>query len=425
MDLKKYYSRKDIQKAILKISQNREVSVMFNNTFGKRPDTLQFENDILELAKKGATSFHISEEHWTNPLLLKPGMTQKQLNELRTGFDIILDIDGPFEFSTITAELIIEALKFHDVKNISCKFSGNKGWHIGISFKALPNKINNQDIKLLFPETPKVIAEYLKNMIKEPLASKILEKYQIKELEKLVDKNKKLLENNVFNPFSIVDIDTILISNRHLFRAPFSIHEKSSLISIPIKPEDILNFKKEQAKIENIKTDIEFLDDSKVKEGEASNLVIQAFDYYQKTQEKQEVKIKREFEPIKNAIDSKHFPPCITNSLNKGLNDGKKRFLFILINFLKSTGYSIEKITEIINKWNKKNEQPLKQGYIQAQLTWHKKQKENILPPNCSNLNYYKDIGICKPDNWCKFIKNPVNYSTRKIRILKQNKNSD
>ena len=417
MDLRKYYSRKDIQKELLKISENREVSVMFGaNSFGKRPDTLQFDNDILELAKKGATSFHISEEHWTNPLLLKPGMTQKQLNDLRIGYDVILDIDGPFEFSTITAELIIEALKFHDVKNISLKFSGNKGWHIGIPFKALPDKINNQDIRLLFPETPKVIAEYLKNMIKEPLSKKILEKYKIEELEKIISKKIKS-----FDPFEIVDVDTILISNRHLFRSPYSFHEKSELFSIPIKIEDISKFKKEQAKIENVKTDIKFLDDSKVKENEASNLVIQAFDYYQKIQQKKEVKVKKTFEPIKNKIDAKNFPPCIALTLNKGLLDGKKRFLFILMNFLKSVGYQIEETAEIIKEWNKKNEQPLKEGYIQAQISWHKKQKEIILPPNCSNLSYYQDTAICKPDNWCKFIKNPVNYATRKKRVLKRN----
>lgn len=397
---------------------------MFDNSFGKRPDTLQFENDILELAKKGATSFHISEEHWTNPLLLKPGMTKKQLDGLRKGFDVILDIDGPFELSTLTTNLIMEALKFHDVKNISCKFSGNKGWHIGIPFKALPDKINNMDIKDLFPETPKLIAIYLKEMIKDLLSSKLLENYKIEELARLTNKKEEnLVKNKPFDPFSIVDIDTILISSRHLFRAPYSFHEKSGLISIPINPKDILKFKKEQAKIENVKTDIEFLNDTITKEGEASNLVIQAFDYYQKIQQKEEIKIKKEFSPIKNAINVKYFPPCIINSLDKGLPDGKKRFLFILTNFLKSTGYPIQEIEKIIEKWNKKNDPQLKQGYIQAQLNWHKKQKESILPPNCSNLNYYKDAGICKPDNWCKFIKNPVNYAIRKIKVLKKNNN--
>src|SRR3990167_4434778 len=92
-----YYSRKDIQKAILESSKNKEVAVKYSSgSFGKRPDSLNFEQDVFELAKQGATSFHISEEHWRNPLLLKPGMTKLELDKLRVGYDIILDIDTKF-----------------------------------------------------------------------------------------------------------------------------------------------------------------------------------------------------------------------------------------------------------------------------------------------------------------------------------------
>src|SRR3989344_7528451 len=210
MNLLKYYSNKKIQEFLLKISQNREFIAKFNDNFSKRPDTLQFENDIIEFVKKGATSFHISEEQWLNPLLLQSGMSQTELNNLRKGWDLILDIDGPLEFSKITADLIIEALKFHDVENFTIKFSGNKGFHIAISSNAFPDTVDNKRTKDLFPEGPRIIASYLKEMIKDELSERVNNK----------------------NPFSIVDIDTILISNRHLFRAPYSYHEKSGLISI-------------------------------------------------------------------------------------------------------------------------------------------------------------------------------------------------
>ena len=59
----------------------------------------------------------------------------------------------------------------------------------------------------------------------------------------------------------------------------------------------------------------------------------------------------------------------------------------------------------------------LKEGYTKTQLSWHKKQKQNILPPNCSNKSYYADIGVCKPDNFCKFIKNPTQYSIKKYNL--------
>ncbi len=64
-----YYSRPEIQKTILEFSQNRETVPSFMmESFGKRPDSLQYPGDIFELVKKGATSFHCSQELWTDPL---------------------------------------------------------------------------------------------------------------------------------------------------------------------------------------------------------------------------------------------------------------------------------------------------------------------------------------------------------------------
>ena len=112
-DFLDFYSRKDIQKAIVNASQNKEIAVKYaTGGFGKRPDILNFENDVFELAKKGATSFHVSEELWSNPLLIKTGMTQAQADKLRIGWDFIIDIDTKFiDYSKITALSLIEALK--------------------------------------------------------------------------------------------------------------------------------------------------------------------------------------------------------------------------------------------------------------------------------------------------------------------------
>jgi len=398
MNLLKYYSNKKIQEFLLKISQNREFIAKFNDNFSKRPDTLQFENDIIEFVKKGATSFHISEEYWSNPLLLKSGMSQTELNNLRKGWDLILDIDGPLEFSKITADLIIEALKFHDVENFTIKFSGNKGFHIAISSNAFPDQIDNKKIKDLFPEGPRIIASYLKEMIKDTLTERIIEKIPKEDIKKN------------FDPFSIVDIDTVLISNRHLFRAPYSYHEKSGLISIPINKKNILNFNKEQALPENISFNEKFL--SKCDEKEASKLIMQAFDWNKRLPQT-EIKIQKQYSEITQKISMELFPSSIKKGL-LGLEDGKKRFLFVLLNFLKSLNYNHEEIEKLIEEWNKKNKMPLKEGYIKSQLIWHKRQNK-ILPPNYSNKAYYDDIGLKPKDNELKF-KNPVNYSLSLFR---------
>jgi hypothetical protein len=100
------------------------------------------------------------------------------------------------------------------------------------------------------------------------------------------------------------------------------------------------------------------------------------------------------------------------------MEDGKKRALFILINFFRSLNLSSEEIEKKIEEWNSKNKKQLKQGYIKAQLSWYERQKK-MLPPNCDKL-YYKDLAICSPDALCKHIKNPINYTIIKSKSFSQ-----
>src|SRR3989344_3912882 len=91
LNILKHYLRKDVQKEILKLSKDREVGVRFGeNGYGKRPDILQYPGDITSLAQQGATSFHVSEERWYNPLELSPGMKKNELDALRKGWDLCL-----------------------------------------------------------------------------------------------------------------------------------------------------------------------------------------------------------------------------------------------------------------------------------------------------------------------------------------------
>ena len=431
--LLKHYSRKDIQKAILKVSENREVAVRFGDKgYGKRPDILQFENDVYELARKGATSFHISEERWANPLLIKTGMSRRELDSLRLGWELILDVDGVnLEYSKLATNYLIEALKFFDIKNISVKFSGNKGMHIAIPFETFPKKIDQIEIKNYFPEGPRIIADYLKNMIKEHLVHAILEKESVNEIADKLNKPKEaLIKNNSFDPFALVNIDTILISSRHLFRSPYSYNEKSGLISIPVKLNNVLNFNIEEAKIENVEVNLKFLDLEDIKEAEAADLFDKALYSNLKNKKQEEDKIikNKTYALPEKVIDELYFPPCMKLISNGIKGDGRKRALFILLNFLKNIGYKNDEIEKYVYEWNKKNYEPLRENYVKAQLTWYKRQEKNILPQNCpqreDNLpilnqqNIYVDLGVCKPDDFCKLIKNPVNYATRKQNVF-------
>ena len=160
-----YYSRPEIQKAIFDFSKNREISPRYFEGFGKRPDSLQFKGDIFGLVKSGATSFHCSEELWEDPLKIQTGMSEKEANEIRIGWDLLIDIDCEegMDYSARVAKATIEALKQNGIKNIGIKFSGSKGFHIILPWKAFPKNINGVDTKDLFPELPRTIMAYLRN----------------------------------------------------------------------------------------------------------------------------------------------------------------------------------------------------------------------------------------------------------------------
>ncbi len=421
----RYYTRKDIQQQIVSFAKNREVGIHYHpQGFGPRPDILQYENDVFELAKKGATSFHVSEEYWRDPLLLKSGMVRQDLDQLRTGFDCILDIDTPFfEYAKITTSLLIEALEFYNISSIGLKFSGSKGFHILIPFSSFPQKVNNVETRLLFPEAPRMIAAYLKTLIHDGLSQRILEMTTLPELaEGMGKKTDDLKKKGIFDPYTIVELDTIFLSSRHMMRAPYSLNEKKWLASIPIEPREVKTFSPSLAKPENIEVTKSFLPISE--RDEATELIIQAFDtivpLMKKDDPLMEKKLeKRTYELPKTKIPAEFYPPCI-QQIMKGLpTDGRKRAIFVLINFYKHMGYTLDEIQTLLLEWNKKNYQPLKEGYILSQVSWHKRQRQNILPPNCNHEAYYAALGVKCPNEICEKAKNPVNYVMKRLSMLK------
>ena len=271
----------------------------------------------------------------------------------------------------------------------------------------------------MFPEMPRIVAEYLKEFISTNLAQQILEKDEdLRKIGEKVGKTakellKKTSTGEEFNPYAFLEIDTLLISQRHLIRMPYSLHEKTGLVSITINKKDLSMFKLDDAKPENTAVRDYFLNSEKVESEDAKQLLVQAWDWKEKEEEEEE-KPKKIVE-IKGKITEDKFPPCLKNILS-GLEDGRKRSLFILMNFLKRLNWSWEEIEQKLKEWNEKNTEPLKDGYIRSQINWHKKQGSTVPPPNCNVPNYYLDIGICKPDKLCKKIKNPLTYSAVKSK---------
>jgi len=393
-----YYSKPEVQKAIYEFCKSRETVPRYFEGFGKRPDSLEYPGDIFQLVKKGATSFHCSEEIWKDVLKISTDLDEEKLNELRKGWDLLIDIDSKYiDYSKIMAKLIIRIFKFHGIKNFGLKFSGSKGFHIIIPWKAFPKSINEINTSDMFPKWPRIITKYLIETMKKDL---------IKEISNL-EKPSKYIRN--FEAPKEVMPDLILVSPRHLFRAPYSLHEKTSLASAVVNPEKIDEFNLKDADPMKIKIK-KFMPE--VKEGEAKELLVQALDWHKQNKpEEKKQKKNLDFKPIKLDKISNNFLPPSVQKILEGVGDGKKRALFVLINLFRSLGMEKEELETRIEEWNKKNKVPLKKGYIQSQLIWSYRNK--IVPPPNFDKDYYKGIGVLPNPEELRY-KNPVNYVVKK-----------
>lgn len=495
-----YYSRKEIQKAIFDFSINREICPRFFEGFGKRPDSFNFIGDVYQLVRKGATSFHASEELWENPMEIETGMSKEAANKLRIGWDLLIDIDCEhgMNYSALVAKAILETFRQHGIKNVGLKFSGSKGFHLIIPDKAFPKEINGIKTKDLFPDFPRIIVAYIRSYSEKIIQTMLPKDFQEKFKDKLnsglkcnrcgnfaseyrfvefrcpkceiveIKKFKmgtkgkppvcykckgkmnvspkekffvceKCSTDSIKNPetfaeikqldiYSLMGLDLVLVSPRHLFRMPYSLHEKSALVSVVLDEEDLDKFIKNpnykeivadplRIKIKN------FMPDSY--ENEAAELVMQALDWakdsgFEKEIEKSLSGKYADFKPIKlENLKEEDYPPCIKKILLGNLNDGRKRALFALINFFRSVGMDKEELEKKLFDWNEKNSEALKKGYIETQLIWAYKRKP-LLPPNCRD--FYRDLGVCEPDMLCSKIKNPINYTI--IKNSNQTKNN-
>jgi len=411
-----WYSREDVQDAICSEALGKEIGVKYVWGYGKRPDIIANPADVYELAKEGATSFHFSEEIWYNPLQISAKLGIKELGELRKGWDLIIDIDTPhFEYSRVAAHYIIQALKHYGISSISCKFSGNHGFHIGVPFEAFPPVLYDLPMRSLFPEAPRKVAGFLKHKVEKLILRDIFEKETREQIAKNVGKDVSEIKKDSMD--AIVDVDTVLISSRHLCRMPYVFNEKSGLVSITIHPDDVLTFNRDDATPEKITEIIPFMDRATAMPGEAKRLFVEAYDSGYEDVAYNTIKsaIEKEvtYEQIKDAAPEDSFPPCIKHILG-GLDDGKKRALFALTHFLKTVGWSHEAIEARLLAWNDVHKERLKETYIRGQLRYFKTQNAR-LPPNCDNEAYYKGIGVCKPDHLCKTLNNPVSYAKRRL----------
>ncbi len=424
----KYYSKPEVQEYMARIAKNREVvGTYLSGSYSKRPDVLSYPRDVVEKVKDGIVAFHCSVERWKNTLALKPELSEKELAELRIGWDVIIDIDAKakVEHAAIAAKLICEFLEKDYGITPGVKFSGRRGFHIAVAFEALPKKINFTETRVLYPELLRAIAMFIREKLREKILEELI-KFEggVAALIKTVGSISEL------SPFEFLEIEKDW-GIRHLFRMPFSLHNKTYLVSLPLAWKKLDKFVPENAKPENISKEafeIKFLDN---KEGEASQLAVDAFEWWNKLEKSQKSVSEEIAEEMQNAvklavrvhkkIPEELFPPCIKKILS-GLEDGRKRSIFTLVTFLRNMGWSNEEIEEKLYEWNSQNAEPLRENYIRTQLKWHFRQKRNLLPANCGNELFYGSIDVCEPDKICELIKNPVTYPFKLLALSKKKK---
>jgi hypothetical protein len=401
----KYYSNPDIQKAMLSVARDREVvGSVEDGSYLKRPDVLLYPKDIEERVKKDVVAFHCSVEKWFQPMQLSVNLKQEEVDNLRKGFDFVIDIDSKAKLEHANAAVIVvyNFLKDLGIKS-TVKFSGSRGFHIAISSEAFPEKIDFKKTSNRYPEIPQTLAEYLSERIKDQLLEELISfEGGVASLVKTVKSVSEL------SPYQFVDIEKNW-GNRHLFRMPYSLHPKYWLVSVPLKFEDLKNFKREMAKPEKIKADAKFLVN---KEGEATEFLLKALEWKAK-QPREIIKPKRLRKKSKTPIPEDYFPPCMKLIL-KGLSDGRKRSLFSLATFLRAMNWKPEETEKRIREWNLKNFRPLSERTLKTQLKWHFRQSRELMPANCYSHLFYVSIGVCKPDQHCS--KNPVNYPFRLMK---------
>ena len=428
--VKQWYKREWVADIISQDCSSREAMVMLRDGRVKRPVSVESPGDVPILVEEGAISFHRTVEKFLDITEYTDVLS----------YDIIIDVDfnnselplqKQLEAITTFAKHLIDFLYDFGFKEneIGIKYSGNHGIHIRLTTDLLEEDatVFGIPVKRAFPLFAKNVVEFVNTLslqIKAELADPV---------------------------YNYVVIDTQVASPRHMIRSVLSVNEKLPGVSYPLAYEELQKLPSEYTKYKfpyaleleepsaewtNIKSSNRIIDLIRLASiwvlfNEATTSYLRSQEYktlLKKLRKRKTGKIKITPELEENEI----FPPCIRNILS-GLEDGRKRAVFILINFLSNIGWDWDRIEKKLWEWNEKNKDPIRERYIEYQLDWHKRvysQGKKYLPPNCDNETYYRDMvsvngPVCQPDDLCSVIKNPLVYYLKKLKLIQGKKQEE
>lgn len=409
--LLEYYSDDRIAKQLLDGAKGREVAGAFwDGSYDKRPNMLQYPSDITQMVRKGVTSFHFSVEHWSNPMAIATDNYER----FRTGWDMIIDIDSKLglDESKLAANLIVKLLRKYGIRKPGVKFSGRRGFHICVPYGLFPKEIDYKPLAKAYPESLRILASFIRYKVRRKLLAELVRTKGAKNLVATLGEAPSKLD-----PFQFVEIEKGW-GNRHMFRAPFSFNEKTWLVSVPVS--SINSFSIKDAEFDRVLKNS--YPDFFGAKGSAEDLITEAMDWHA-LRKKEAIKTEVRKVAFENKIPEELFPPCIKLIL-QGLEDGKKRSVFTLTSFLRMMNWTPEEIEQKLFEWNEKNTPRLPASFIISQLRWS--QRNQRTPNNCFD-DRYTSIGVCRPDETCKFMNskktsNPIAYPSKKMGPKKRSK---
>lgn len=212
--MKSWYLREDFLEMIQPWLWGRELWFGKGTPRPLKADSLkEFRSLVEKYGKTEVFPLFISTQVFSEPLRLEGESPDK----LRVNWDFFLDLDSErLEDAKRAAVKAKKTLEHFNVKDYLLKFSGRRGFHLVIPGLSL-DIFTAGEYRLAYPKLAVNLARFFETVINEPS----------------------------------VKVDTQVYQSRQMMRAPYSIHEETRLVSVPV--DDPSEFKLEMAKVENVK----------------------------------------------------------------------------------------------------------------------------------------------------------------------------
>jgi len=294
-----YYEDGEILEALALQCRSRELWLRREDVPSHRPlkaDSVEeLKRHINDIRGEGIVSVYASVEVFSDPLLL----TLKSPEDLRTGWELFIDLDSPnYEDAKTCAVSIAGLLKTFSIKNFKVKFSGKRGFHIivpGSAFDCFGG--GSREFIQAFPLVPKHVCRFLMVCLKP-------------------------------NQRRGVKMDLDVYKPRQMMRLAYSLHHDIGLVSLPLRAEEIEGFQLEDAKPDRLnQIDWEWLH-LKPEIGEAYKLLKATAEWIQQNKTEPAIKI---IEPGKAVGKAKSRYGWIEHLLVNPVDDGRHRLLWLVI----------------------------------------------------------------------------------------------